>query len=481
MTLVTPAILIGGTGTRLWPLSRTDRPKQFHKLGGETSLLQQTLTRFGAPLYDRPWLLTGERTAAIGEAHAAEIGVSLGGVVLEPAVRSTAPALGAAALAIGEGDPDRLILAAPADHLMGDAADFTRAVAAAVPAARAGYIVTFGIRPTHPETGFGYIAVADALSAAEGVHAVESFVEKPNRQVAESYLIGGRHVWNAGIFLFRAGTLLTELDRHAPDVLAAVMRAYLKARRVDGRLELDAEAFAAAPEISIDNAVMERTDRCAVAPCDPAWNDVGSWAAVLDVSPRDGDGNALIGDALADRATNCLVQSVGGRLVAITGVSDIAVVDTPDVTMITSVAGSQNVKDLVKRLAAAGRPEVARTRAIEAPPVAVAAEPSGEAVRVRQEVLEPGRDLSARYHHHRSLHLTVVSGTVEIVLDGLSRFLRPGQSVPIPECTVHTWRNPGRLPAHLVVVETGSYLGEDDLVIVEDAPTAVLRAAVAAE
>lgn len=481
MTRVTPAIMIGGTGTRLWPLSRTDKPKQFHKLGGDLSLLQQTLARFEGPIFDMPWLLTGNKVAGIGEAHAVEIGVNLGGIILEPAVRSTAPALGAAALAIGEGDPDRLILAAPADHLMAAPADFARAVEAAIPAAEAGYIVTFGIRPTHPETGFGYIAVADPLEGTDGVFVVESFVEKPNLEVAEGYRAGGRHVWNAGIFLFRAGTLLNELDRHAPDVSAAVMRAYLKSRRVLGRIELDGEAFKAAPEISIDNAVMEKTDRVAVAPCDPGWNDVGSWAAVLDVSPRDADGNALIGDAIADRSTNCLVQSAGGRLIAITGVSDIAVVDTPDVTMITSISGSQHVKDLVKRLTKANRSEAVRSKAVEEPWGVSREIQVAESFRIKLLVLEPGYSLPARFHHHRSLHWTVVGGTIEVTLDGSPRYLKVNQSIQVQECTVHTLHNPGRLPAHVVAVEYGTYLGEDDVVIVDEEPTQVLRAAIAAE
>ncbi|WP_181702177.1 mannose-1-phosphate guanylyltransferase/mannose-6-phosphate isomerase [Chthonobacter albigriseus] len=480
MTLVTPAIMIGGTGTRLWPLSRTDKPKQFHKLGGDFSLLQQTLQRFTGPTYGRPWLLTGERGAGIGEAHAAEIGVELGGVVIEPTVRSTAPALAAAALAIGDGDPDRLILAAPADHLMAAPADFHRAVAAAIPVARAGHIVTFGIRPTHAETGFGYIAVERGMEGVDGVFRVESFVEKPRREVAEAYLGGGRHVWNAGIFLFTAATLLDEINRHAPEVAGAVMRAFLHARTVDGRLMLDLEAFASAPEISIDHAVMEKSDVVAVAPCDPAWNDVGSWAAVLDVSARDDKGNAVVGDAIVDRTENCLVQSVGGRLIAITGVSNLAVIDTEDVTMITSIEGSQNVKDLVKQLNRADRPEATTTRTLEHAWGTTRQVTANDTFQVKHLVLNPGHELKARYHHHRSLHWTVVAGTVEVVIDGVARFLRQNQSVHVPDCAVHSLRNPGRLPAHVVVVEHGAYLGEDDLVEVSDPPRG-FDAAIAAE
>jgi mannose-1-phosphate guanylyltransferase/mannose-6-phosphate isomerase len=480
MTLVTPAIMIGGTGTRLWPLSRTDKPKQFHKLGGDSSLLQQTLQRFVGPTYGNPWLLTGERGAGIGEAHAAEIGVDLEGIVIEPTVRSTAPALAAAALAIGEGDPDRLILAAPADHLMAAPADFHRAVEAALPVARAGHIVTFGIRPTHPETGFGYIAVDAGMDGADGVFRVESFVEKPKREVAERYLAGGRHVWNAGIFLFSAGTLLNEINAHAPDVFACVMRSWLGARRTGNRVVLDLEAFASAPEISIDHAVMEKSGVVAVAPCDPAWNDVGSWAAVLEVSERDAAGNATVGDVVVDRTENCLIQSVGGRLVAVTGVSNLAVIDTEDVTMITTIEGSQNVKDLVKHLAKADRPEATTTPTLEQPWGTSRAVTSSATFQVKHLVINPGHELKARYHHHRSLHWTVVAGTVEVTVDGVARFLRPNQAIHVPDCVVHGLRNPGRLPAHVVVVEYGAYLGEDDLVeVAETLPR--FDAAIAAE
>jgi mannose-1-phosphate guanylyltransferase/mannose-1-phosphate guanylyltransferase/mannose-6-phosphate isomerase len=454
MTAITPAIMIGGTGTRLWPLSRTDRPKQFHSLGTEGSLLQQTLRRFGAAPYGAPWLLTGEGGVALGETHAEAAGIRVAGVVVEPAVRSTAPALAAAAYAIGADDPDRLILAAPADHLMTAPEDFHRAVAAAAPAARAGAIVTFGIRPTHPETGFGYIAVGEGLTGTGGVHVVDSFVEKPAREVAEAYLAGGRHLWNAGIFLFVAGSLITEVERHAPEVASAVRRAIMKARVSRNRVILDRESYAAAPEISIDNAVMEKSDRVAVAPCDPGWNDVGSWAAVHEVSRADAAGNAFVGDVVATATENCLVQSVGGRLVAITGVSGLAVIDTADATLIAGLDATQNVKDLVKLATRARRPEVSTSPVGEHAWGVVRHLAGGDRCAVRHLTLRAGRDAPTERAAPGGTTVTIVGGSMDVLVDGRRLHARPGESFAVPSGS--TWRasNPGASDTEVVAVDT---------------------------
>jgi mannose-1-phosphate guanylyltransferase/mannose-6-phosphate isomerase len=480
MTLVTPAIMIGGSGTRLWPLSRHDRPKQFHALGGDASMFQQTLARFTGSAYDSPWLLTTEAMADLAQSHADEVHVRLGGFILEPAARSTGPALAAAALIMGAEDPNRLILAAPADHLMLEPDDFHRAVRAAIPVAKAGRIVTFGIRPGSPETGFGYIAVAAPIGEAEGVFAVESFVEKPPLALAEAYVASGRHYWNAGIFLFTARTLLEEMTRYAPEVAESVSLAWRRASGGNGRHLLDHAAFAAAPEVSIDNAVMERSGRIAVAPCTPAWSDVGSWAALWEASPKDASGNALVGDVVANSASGCLVHAVGNRLVAINGVENVAVIETDDVTLVTTLAGAQGVKDVVKHLASIGRQEYRRS-ATEAAAWGTSSRVAANAsFTVKHVVINPGQCLPLCYHHHRSLHWTVVAGTVEVTLETATRFLRVGQSVHVPECAVHGLRNPGRLAAHVVAVECGTYFGDDDVVLVTERPDRFGRA-IAAE
>jgi mannose-1-phosphate guanylyltransferase/mannose-6-phosphate isomerase len=459
MVAITPAIMIGGTGTRLWPLSRTDRPKQFHSLGSGDSLLQQTLRRFVEAPYAAPWLLTGEAGVTLAETHAETAGVRIGGIVVEPSVRSTAPALAAAAFAIGAEDPDRLILAAPADHLMAAPADFHRAVAAAVPAARAGSIVTFGIRPTHPETGFGYIAVGGGFPGLDGVNTVDSFVEKPVRAVAEAYLAGGRHLWNAGIFLFVAGTLVTEVERHAPAVASAVRRSIMKARVSRNRVILDRESYASAPDISIDTAVMERSDRVVVAPCDPGWNDVGSWAAVQDVSASDVNGNAFIGSVVSTETRDCLVQSVGGRLIAVTGLSGIVIVDTPDATLIAARDATQNVKDLVKLVAAADRPEASVSPVRDHPWGTSRRLTEGEAVQVRQLSIRSGRDMPSTAARDGGTGLTLATGVADLFVDGRRSRLTVGETVPVAAGS--TWRiaNVGAGEATVIAVEASAAAG----------------------
>lgn len=337
---ITPVLLCGGAGTRLWPLSRGDRPKQLLALTGDETMLQQTARRAAAAdLFAPPLLIAGVGQAEEIERQLAAIGLAPAALILEPCARNTAPALALAALAA---PADALLLAMPSDHVIADEEGFRRGVAAAAPFAAGGWLATFGIRATRPETGYGYIAVGPPL--ADGVFAARGFVEKPPLARAEAFLAAGSHAWNAGIFLFEAGAFLAALAAHAPDILAAAQAAMAGARRDGARLHPDPAAFAASPSLSVDHAVMEKAERIAVVPLDIGWSDVGSWQALYEISGKDGGGNALSGEVVAIDSTNCLVRSEG-PLVVVAGVHDLVVVADRDRILVIPRADSQRVRD----------------------------------------------------------------------------------------------------------------------------------------
>lgn len=462
-----PVVLSGGSGTRLWPLSRQDRPKQFLALLGTRSLFQETVLRASRIHGAQPPIVV------CSEAHRFTVGEQLQALdvgtptlLLEPAARNTAPAIALAAHAALAREAGAVLLVMPADHLIDDEAAFRAAVACAGAQADAGWLVTFGIRPTHAETGYGYILRGDALDA--GVDRVARFVEKPDAATAREYLDGGQHAWNSGMFLMRADAYLAELARHAPAIADAAREAFDGARADLDFVRVDVDAFAASPSDSIDYAVMERTDRAAVVPVSCGWSDIGSWSSLWDVALRDGDGNRTDGDVIAVDTRDSLVRAADGRLVATLGVDNLVVVDTPDATLIAAKDRVQDVKRVVDALKAAGRVEHLQHRLTYRPWGSYDPLATGPRFQVKRIVVNPGAALSLQRHQHRAEHWIVVSGVAEVTCDDRVFNLREDQSTYIPQGSVHRLRNTGKVPVELIEVQSGGYLGEDDIERLED-------------
>ena len=487
MTNLVPVLLSGGSGTRLWPLSRETHPKQFQPLVGEQSLLQLTWQRLeGLAGLAAPIVVANEDHRFMVAEQLRRVGAAPSAIVLEPVGRNTAPAIAVAALQARADGGDPLLLVLPSDHVIADPAGFRAAVLAACPAAEEGRLVTFGIVPTGPETGYGYIkaaptgdrALVGGASAPKGigtevppteaaVAAVEAFVEKPDRATAEGYLKDGGYYWNSGMFLFRASAYLSELETHAPAMVAAAKTALEKAKRDVDFLRLDREAFEACPADSIDYAVMEKTRHAAVLPIAVGWNDVGSWSALWEIADQDPDGNAHHGDVLALDCRNTLAWG-GRRLVSLLGLDDIIVVDTDDAVLVAARDQVQQVKDIVARLKAQGRPQASIHRKVNRPWGSYDGIDSGERFQVKRIVVNPGAALSLQMHHHRAEHWIVVSGSARVTCDDKVFLLAENQSTYIPLGSKHRLENPGKVPLELIEVQSGSYLGEDDIVRFED-------------
>jgi mannose-1-phosphate guanylyltransferase/mannose-6-phosphate isomerase len=464
MNNIIPVLMCGGSGTRLWPVSRSSEPKQFHALAGQSSLFQQTVQRFRTEQYAEPIIVvnTSHRDLALREIGQLSTGAAR--LLVEPCVRSTGPAIAAAAALIAEEDPDRLMLVAPSDHIMEQADLFSQAVAQAAQAAQQGRIVLFGIRPTHPETGFGYIKIEEAFDSAS--FKVAGFVEKPVRAVAEKLVAGERHLWNSGIFMFTARTILDELERHAPEVLACARRALTLAQRGNDTIRLAAE-FDTAPVISIDYAVLERSDRLVCIPVSPEWRDLGSWSALWDIGSKDGNGNVSRGDTLLQDVRDSYVHG-NSRLVAVMGVEKIVVVDTADAVLVSSLDQAQNVGRLAAELAASKRSEASLHRKVRRPWGSYESLRVGETFQVKHIIVDVAGRLSLQYHHHRSEHWTVVSGTARVTVGERVFVMTANESVYIPKGDVHRLENIGDEELHLIEVQCGTYLGEDDIVRLED-------------
>jgi len=458
-----PVILSGGSGTRLWPLSREAYPKQFLPLSGSDTMLQATWKRVAALASSAPLVVANEDHRFMVAEQLREVGSTPAAILLEPVGRNTAPAIAVAALQATAGGEDPLLLVLPSDHVVADAAAFRAAVSQAVPAADAGRLVTFGIVPTAAETGYGYIKA----SAGEGVRAVERFVEKPDAATAAQYVASGDYFWNSGMFLFRASRYLAELERHAPAMLAACKEAFAGARRDEDFVRLDKAVFAACPSDSIDYAVMEKTADAAVLPIAVGWNDVGSWSALWEVAEQDGDGNAHHGDVVALDCRNTLAWA-DRRLVAMIGLQDVVVVDTDDSVLVAHKDHVQDVKAVVAQLKAAGRSEPTLHRKVYRPWGAYDSIDLGERFQVKRITVKPGAALSLQMHHHRAEHWIVVSGTAEVTRGDDVLLLSENQSTYIPLGVTHRLRNPGKVPLELIEVQSGSYLGEDDIVRFED-------------
>jgi mannose-1-phosphate guanylyltransferase / mannose-6-phosphate isomerase len=463
--IIRPVILSGGSGTRLWPLSRAAYPKQLMPLVGEQSLLQETVERVGDPaLFSAPLLICNDEHRFLVAEQLRALGRKPEAIVLEPLGRNTAPAVTAAALMA---EPETLLLILPSDHYIADAAAFRAAVATAARAAEGGALVTFGIAPHAPETGYGYIRRGEALKDKPGCHRVAAFVEKPDSTTAARYLASGEYLWNGGMFLFRADRFLAELARFEPAMKAAVESAVAGAKRDLDFIRLDKDAFAAAPANSIDYAVMEKTKDAAVVPVEMGWTDVGSWAALWDVAQKDADGNALIGDVVAVDVKNSYIRGES-RLVTAVGLQDIVLVETVDAVMAVSRERAQDLKLMIDKLSAAGRGERLAHRRVYRPWGTYETVDVDRGFQVKRIVVNPGARLSLQKHHRRAEHWIVVRGTARVTRDRDVFDLVANQSTYIPLGAVHRLENPGQEPLHLIEVQSGDYLGEDDIVRLED-------------
>ena len=462
--MITPVILSGGSGSRLWPLSRTMYPKQFLPLNSGQTMLQETVARLSDLTTDAPMVICNEEHRFLAAEQLRSLGVDDASIVLEPVGRNTAPAIALAALSLeGAGKADTVMLVLAADHVIADVDAFTQAVVVAEAEAEKGKLVTFGIVPTEPATGYGYIKA----SAPGSVSPVAQFVEKPDLATAQGYVESGQYYWNSGMFMFTAKTYLAELESHRPDMLEAC-----KLAMADTSLDLDfirvnADAFAACPDDSVDYAVMEKTDQAVVVPMDAGWSDVGSWSALWDVKDKDAQGNVVQGDALLEATANTYVSSQN-RLVATVGVDDLIIVDTQDAVLVAHKDKVQDVKSIVNRIKADGRSEANQHREVYRPWGKYDSIDFGDRYQVKRITVKPGAQLSLQKHHHRAEHWIVVSGTAEVRCGEQTLLLSENQSTYIPLGEVHQLKNPGKLPLELIEVQSGSYLGEDDIVRFED-------------
>ncbi len=460
-----PVVLCGGSGTRLWPLSRESFPKQFLRLHGEHSLLQQTLLRCSGLNAAEPLLLTGEATRFIVSEQLHEIGIDRAQLVLEPVQRGTAPALACAALQLAHEHGDALMLVLPSDHVVQDGDAFLQAVQQAAHAAAEGLLMTFGIPPAAPETGFGYLQAGADL--AGGVRRIRGFIEKPDRKTAGQLIDSGDCYWNSGMFVFRCGQLLDELRMHASELVAACEQAVQRAT-VDGQfLRLDAAAYAQSPDISIDYALMERTPNAAMVPLQAGWSDIGSWSSVWEVTEHDEAGNSLRGDALLEDCRGCHVHG-NRRLVAAIGLQDMVIVDTDDALLVVPKERAQDIRTIVRQLQETRRSECQLHRQVMRPWGSYDSIGSGTRFQVKRITVKPGARLSLQMHHHRAEHWIVVSGTARVTNGDKEYLLTENQSTYIGVGVVHSLENPGKIPLELIEVQSGSYLGEDDIVRLND-------------
>ncbi len=463
-----PVILSGGSGSRLWPLSRSLRPKQFLGITEETTLFQLTLQRLqGIAGVQPPMIVSNQEHRFLAAEQARAVGVEPTAILLEPFGRNTAPAIAAAALQARSTGEDPVLLVLPSDHIFSDPKAFHAAVSTGEKAATKGLLVTFGIAPDRAETGYGYLRAGAMLTGAEGARQVAQFVEKPDAKTAADYVASGDYFWNSGMFMFRASIYLLALGQHRPDILEHCELAWKHARRDLDFIRLSETHFASCPSDSVDYAVMEKTDKAAMVALDAGWNDVGSWPSVWESQDKDAAGNAGHGDVIFQDTKACYVHA-DHRLVTLLGVEDVFVIETSDAVLVGHKKHAQEVKKIVDTLKQAGRSETELHREVFRPWGSFDSIDRGDKYQVKRITVNPGSKLSLQYHHHRAEHWIVVSGCAKVTIGTTSSLVAENQSVFIPIGEKHSLENPGTIPLELIEVQSGSYLGEDDIVRLED-------------
>ena len=465
--MIHPVILSGGSGSRLWPLSRTAYPKQLLALTSERSLLQETLLRLqGLPDLAKPLMVCNHEHRFLVAEQMREIDVEPQVLMLEPVGRNTAPAIAVAALCLAQRDPEALMLVLASDHVISRVDAFHECAKRAFEVAQSGHLVTFGIVPSAPETGYGYIQRGNELNI-NGAYQVARFVEKPDTQTAQEYLASGDYFWNSGMFVFPVQKLLEELEAFHPEILSCCREALTQAYSDLDFYRLHEESFAACPSLSIDYALMEKTAHAAVVPSDIGWSDVGSWSALWEHQPKDENGNVSRGETFLHETRNCYVNA-DRRLVATVGVENLIIAETADAVLIAHKDHAQDVKKVVEWLQKEKRGEHQTHRHVYRPWGSYEGVERGERFQVKRIIVKPGEKLSLQMHHHRAEHWIVVSGTAEVTVNEEVSLVSENESIYIPLGAMHRLHNPGRIPLHLIEVQSGSYLGEDDIVRLED-------------
>ncbi|WP_269777870.1 mannose-1-phosphate guanylyltransferase/mannose-6-phosphate isomerase [Marinimicrobium alkaliphilum] len=463
--MIYPVILAGGSGTRLWPMSRELYPKQFLKLNGTSTLLQQTVERLEGLELEEPLLICNEEHRFIAAEQMRQSGHLGHNIILEPVGRNTAPAIALAAMTAAKKNPDAIILVLAADHVVKSTPAFQQAVRNALPLAEQGALVTFGIVPQGPETGYGYIQRGD--KKGEKAFQVAQFVEKPNLELAKQYVADGGYYWNSGMFVFKAARYLDELKRLRPDIHAACERAMAEVGADLDFIRVNEQEFSACPAESVDYAVMELTDSAVVVPMDAGWSDVGSWTALWEVADKDEAGNANQGDVISHNSQDNLIFAENA-LVTTVGVKDLVIVQTKDAVLVADKNDVQSVKDIVQLIRGNARSEHKLHREVYRPWGKYDSIDNGQRYQVKRITVKPGEKLSVQMHHHRAEHWIVVSGTAKVTIGETTQLLTEDQSVYIPLGHIHALENPGKIPLELIEVQSGSYLGEDDIVRFKD-------------
>ncbi|MGQ8365226.1 mannose-1-phosphate guanylyltransferase/mannose-6-phosphate isomerase [Glaciecola sp. 1036] len=459
-----PVVLAGGTGSRLWPKSRAALPKQFLKLTSENTMLQDTILRLPSDKVSDAMVICNEDHRFLAAEQLRQISSQSGNVLLEPVGRNTAPAIAIAAMLMAKQNPEQILLVLAADHLISDNSAFATAIDEAEKLALQDKLVTFGIVPTEAHTGYGYIKAGESIASS---YQVDSFVEKPDQSTAQTYIDSGDYYWNSGMFMFKANIYLQELKTYRPDIYEACEKACKDTTTDLDFIRLNAEAFAACPDESIDYAVMEKTSHACMVPLDAGWNDVGSWSSLWDTNKKDADGNVCVGDVIVNGVHNSYINAEE-RLISVIGLDDVVVVETKDAVMVANRNKVQDIKTVVSQLKAEKRPEFEFHREVFRPWGSYDSIDNGRRYQVKRITVKPGEKLSVQMHHHRAEHWIVVSGTASVTIGEDTQLVTENESVYIPIGEVHALENPGKIPLELIEVQSGSYLGEDDIVRFSD-------------
>ena len=466
--MLLPVIMAGGTGSRLWPMSRELYPKQFLRLYGQRSMLQETVLRLDDVDAREPVVICNQEHRFLVAEQLRQINKLSHNIILEPVGRNTAPAIALAALSAIENGDDPILLVLAADHIINNKLAFHQAIKSAFKFALQGRLVTFGIVPTGPETGYGYIHRGQEETLDEQIaYQVSRFVEKPNKETAESYIASGEYYWNSGMFMFRAKKYLEELEKFRPDILDACKAAVQGCKESDEFIKVDRDLFIACPDESVDYAVMEKTTDAVVVGFDADWSDVGSWSALWEVSPKDNKGNVLTGDTFLHNANNCYINT-DEKLIAAIGVDDLVIINTKDAVLVVNKDQVQDVKKVVEYLKANHRSEYKRHREIYRPWGRCDVVVQTERFNVNRITVKPGAAFSMQMHHHRTEHWVILSGTGEVTIKDQKFLLTENQSTFIPIGAQHRLENPGKIPLELLEIQSGSYLGDDDIIRIKD-------------